>query len=399
MADKISLTINKKALLPTVFAVLGAGYYLTNILFPYDETLEIQSSYRIIPQSVCGVWALICIVIATMNFRRLIRCRDTILFVFFEIMVLFYCFFPSGHLFQNFIYVLKTHFSVFYYLALSCLLKNSRQNMMKTIFVIFAFQLFYAIAGLVTDKVAFLLGLSRLEQFDSNSGFILASCIPLALLLPKKHLRIYTYILLAAASIYSGQRSAALAVVLSFPFCLLYLAKYIRKRDVLIISIIVLVLMPLFVSSVNNLFERNMADADKGTVGSGRSVFWKIVWDSFWDGNLFNILLGNGTNSVVPVIENGYGLAIGAHNGWLDMLYSFGIIGVVVYGTVIFRLVVLESNFGGHYGNLRYLYLITFIILFVKCTTSHGYFGLNELPIFTSLAILWDMVNVQRNII
>lgn len=382
------MTVIKKNLLPVCFLVFGVVYYLTNMLFPYDDALEIQSPLRIIPQFVCGFWACICIFVSVFDIKRLLRCGDTVLYVLLGIMALVYCLFPFGSLLQNLLYVLKTHFSVFYFLALNCLLKRNPQKMIHVVFIIFAFQLIYAFSTLVTDKVAFMTGLSKLEQFDSNSGFILASCIPLALLLPRKHLRIYVYLILVMASIYSGQRSAALAVVLSSPLCIIYLLQFIRKRDLVFILIIVVILIPLFVSSVDNLLERNMVDADKGTVGSGRSEFWKIVWDNFWGGELLNIILGNGTNSVVPVIENGYGLAIGAHNGWLDMLYTFGIIGVCLYGAIIFRLVSCERRMRARNRHFKYLYLATFTILFIKCTTSHGYFGLNELPLFTALAIL-----------
>jgi len=382
------LKIQKKHILPFIFGVVGILYYVLNIAFPYNSNLEIQSQSRIYPQLACGIWGILCIFTVIAGIRKIASNRYLLPLLVFLVLAYLYCLYPVRSVSENIVFALKNHFAVLFCLAAYVLLLEDRQYSSKMLLVLLGFQLIYAFCVLVMDKFIFLSGLSVLMEFDSNAGFILVSSLPLCLLIPKRNNRLIVYGLVFVACIYSGQRSAALAAILSFPFCTNYLFNRLKKKEFLIICLLVLVAIPVLVVSVDNIIQRNLVDIEKGTIESGRSEFWTFVWRDFWSGDIFSILFGNGTNSVVGVIERDYGLAIGAHNGWLDILYTFGLTGVLLYGCIIFGFVVRNFQINRLLPEYRNLYLIMFVIFIIKCSTSHGYFGLNELPFFAVVAIM-----------
>lgn len=139
--------------------------------------------------------------------------------------------------------------------------------------------------------------------------------------------------------------------------------------------------LPILVSAVDNIVARNNIDLRHGSVGSGREIFWLIVWKSFWGGDFVNVLLGNGLDSVPTLLKRKYGMAIGAHNGWLDHLYSFGLLGICFY---IYTFILLfKSNYlvRRYYYKFRGVLAIAALLFLVKSLTSHGYWDIASNPL------------------
>lgn len=65
---------------------------------------------------------------------------------------------------------------------------------------------------------------------------------------------------------------------------------------------------------------------------SGRSVFWKKMLDGYWSQNIIHILVGNGYNFTTDVGSHW------GHNDFVEILCSFGILGLGVYLWSIFSL-------------------------------------------------------------
>lgn len=371
-----------------ILAVLSVLYYVLNMCFPYNDSLEIQLAGRIYPQIAGALVSAYCIFLSIINYRLILKNRYMILFAVLGILALLYVFYPF-QIIDNLKYVLRVYFGIFYMLALYVLLLRCRKTALWIIYLIFAFQVLFGLFNLVFDRVVFMTGLSEISQFDSHSGFIILSCIPLSLTIPQKRLRLYTYFLLVIACFYTGQRSAALCALISFPFCIAYLKPCIKKIDIALICILLLAAIPLFTEALRNIMERNAYDIDKGEdIGSGRMIFWKMTWDSYLSHDFLHILLGNGTNSIAPVLERKYGLAIGAHNGWLDILYTFGIPGFLIYLQIVVGMFVRNRLHSSKHSRYRNMYLILFILFVVKCSTSHGFFDINVAPFCAIIAIM-----------
>ena len=372
-----------------IFMLLSVLYYILNIIFPTDYTKEAaENVYRIYPQIAAGVLAAYSLLIATLSIRKIWHNPMMRSFLLLLILAVLYIFYPLKPV-QNTTYVLRVYMAIITMLAEYALLRKVKDAAFwdKNIYWIYFFQVIFCFTSLVGDRIAFLSSTER--GFDSNAGFMLVTCIPLALTLPKKRLRAYVYALLLLGCLYCGQRSAALAALISFPLCLWYLKGNIRKTDVAIFLILgLIIIFPVLNEALTNLQLRNEIDLERGTTGSGRSIFWLIVLQDFFTHDIFHIILGNGTNSVAELLDRTYGLAIGAHNGWLDILYTFGLIGLLLYGKIIFSFIGRDKKTSAALPEYRHMYWILFLIFFVKASTSHGYFDISVVPFLTAIAMM-----------
>src|SRR5690606_23104681 len=59
--------------------------------------------------------------------------------------------------------------------------------------------------------------------------------------------------------------------------------------------------------------------------GSGRVDMWSTVINSLYERDDLSLLMGSGSGSSVML------LGTGVHNEWLEFLYSFGVVGVILY--------------------------------------------------------------------
>lgn len=371
---------------PVPITVLLIIYYILTMMFPHTGIEGDRSGYRIIPQTIMGFIGIYSICIWLCNFSLISRNKIFKPFIILAIFGLLYIVYikPYNSLDYNFIYTLKANMALFVMFALYPMLKYNFKKTKKCIFSIYAIQLIYAFYTLISDKLS-----NIHDTFDSNAGFILICCIPLALLLPNKRIRLYIFLSVVMGCLYSGQRSAALAAVLCFPFCFSKIKQHIKTFDIVFISVLaVVILYPLINIAIENIEARNAIDASRGSFGSGRSVFWLIVWDDFWKHDFIDIIFGNGIYSVNTLLKRTYGIAIASHNGWLDQLYNYGIIGFAIYFYTVFSM--LKNNKYLSHPNTDYknMLVIIFILFFTKSITSHGSWDVFVMPLGNTLSII-----------
>lgn len=380
-----------------ILTILLIVYYVLDMLFPHgNDTVE---SMRIFPQISMALSCMYCIYIIINN-RKLLNKQSLLKpYIAFLILSFVYVAYPlisMTMLYNNFIYFMKFYMAIMFMLALFVFLEKNPKRAMPYVYVIYGVQLIYGFYKLFLDRAIYNT-LDNHEAFDSNAGFILICLLPMALTLPKPRLRLYVCAAVVLGCVYSGQRSAALAAILCLPFCLMYLKNSIKKTDIIIFVLaFVFVVAPILQEALLNIQQRNEIDMDKGSFGSGRSVFWKHVWDGFWSGNIFQIFFGNGTNSVPSLLKRTYGMAIAAHSGWLDALYTFGLFGFVIYCRTIFLLYKKNKFINKRLPHMRNMFLILFVLFFVKCTTSHGYWDISAMPFSMTIAIIAHQLSQKR---
>ncbi len=387
MGQKIH--INTAKIQIQVFTLLSIAYYLLNIIFPTDYATDADNSARIYPQIAAIILSVYSLFISALSYKMILRNRLMRGFLVYFLLSLIYILFPMRPA-KNAAFILRVEMAIPILFALYSMIIRSKNDkiILKRIYIILLFQLAFCFYTLVSDKL-FFLSSSTLKDFDSNAGFLLITCIPLVLLFPIKKARLYLYLALILGSVYSGQRSAALTALVSLPLCLWYLKDEISKYDIAIILILgALIIVPLMRVAVDNFQIRNQMDADRGYIGSGRSVFWLIIINDFFQNGYLHIFFGNGTNTVADLLERSYGLAIGAHNGWLDALYSYGFVGFVLYANLFLQMLRRNKGTSLRHPEYKNMYLILFLIFFVKASTSHGYFDVSAIPYLTTVAII-----------
>lgn len=372
-------------------------YYILDMLFPHGDIST--ESMRIFPQSTMALCCIYCMYINIKN-SRIIQQQN--LFSSYYLLValaLCYILYPFENLmllYNNTLFFLKSYMAIIFMFSLFIYLEKDSEQTMSYIYKLYIIQLIYGFYKLYVDRTRFEI-LDEHELFDSNAGFMLICLLPMALTLPLKRLRLYICAAVVLGCVYSGQRSAALAAILCAPFCISYLKSSIKKIDILFfVFAFIFVISPILNDAILNIQMRNEVDMDKDSFGSGRSIFWKHVWDGFWSGNILQILFGNGTNTVPILLKRTYGMSIGAHSGWLDILYSFGIIGFFLYVKSIFILLFKNKRVNRWLPDMKNMFLILFILFFVKCSTSHGYWDITVMPFTMTLAIIAHRICVKK---
>lgn len=141
-----------------------------------------------------------------------------------------------------------------------------------------------------------------------------------------------------------------------------------------------------FISMGNNTYvSSNFWEA----VSSGRLIWWKIDIQEFAKLSIIEQILGKGFTFVYQINEQFYGLKIGAHNDFLNILLSVGWIGLIGYILIILNLffkfgrqlffkndksiimklsliavyILWNANINGFYGAQQYLFSFIILIL------------------------------------
>lgn len=375
-------------------------YYVLTMLFPHGD--EAVSAQRIYPQLTMTAICLYLLYKSYISRRKIMS--NNMLRVFFPLLILYvlYTVYPFetpegiNALYDNAIHVLKTSMAIPFMFVVYCELLKDEKKTMNCIFVIFSIQVFYSFYTLWQDRQAFFL--LNQGEFDSNAGFILLCCVPMSLMVPIKRLRLYLYAILVLACIYSGQRSAALAAAITFPICIKYVRGTIKPVDYAIFFAgFVIVGIPLLRDAWANIEARNLRDKDYDTIGSGRSFIWPMVWSNFWSSNLIQIILGHGTRTVPYLLRRTYGMAIFSHNGWLDCLYMFGLVGIVMYTRVVVSLYKYNKIVNKYVGECRNLLLMIFLLFMVKSTTSHGNWDMSAMPLSLAISVIAYKIKMIKN--
>ena len=184
---------------------------------------------------------------------------------------------------------------------------------------------------------------------SSNAIYFNALLLPLSFLLKKKYSK---YILLISGLILvllSFKRSPLIYTVLVIAIAIYYDFIWVKKSNlmngILISCIIIIVGFFAFryVDNKTDGFITKRFELMKVDQGSGRTEIYKNVWKIYNEKNIESKLIGSGHNHVIVDNKIRYKKGdiehISAHNDFLEILYDFGIIGLVIYLNLIVLLV------------------------------------------------------------
>ena len=379
-----------------IYLILFIVYFVCDIMFPANGIgIEVDSSNRVYPQVSMGLIFLYSIYYIMQNYVTLVNCYAFRPFIYYLLMCFLYILFINGErtLFDNFVQFMKITLALCVFVFIYISMKNNPRNI-KYVYTIYCIIFIYSLIVLVRDYYMMMIAeaANADEGFDSNSGFMLASLIPMAFLLPMKRAKLVVYALALGACLVSGQRAAALGALISVPIAYRYMKASLSKKDLRVLFFLAIVLFiiafPYIVGAIENLILRTAVDADRGDVGSGRSVFWALVIKSFFLSSPIKMLFGHGYFAINDMLETEYGMAIGAHNGFLDHLYTFGIIGLLLYLGIYLLIYKIYHGLRVNHSSYSLIVLMIMLIFLFRSATSHGWLDLSYIPFFMPLAII-----------
>lgn len=241
--------------------------------------------------------------------------------------------------------------------------------------------------------------ISNLEGYIASVNYIYFPLLtlPWIFLVKKEAIRNFLLFVIFLAAIISAKRSAILICIL---IAIVYIwFNYIKNKKShaiirIAIPIIFIVCIYFFISNVMSsrseyVFSRfSSISEDKG---SGRDIVWRNVLDTYSKSPVLEKIIGHGHNSAI-IVNRGHNIDLSAHNDFLEVLFDYGIIGLILYLLLhiylIKRLFFLKRN----KSELFLPYLASYITMFIMSMVSH----LILYPTyFTFLATFWGAVEGQ----
>ncbi len=199
------------------------------------------------------------------------------------------------------------------------------------------------------------------DDVVDNSIYILIGLLPFAFFFNKKFLTLSSLLIIWFFMVESNKRAAILCgsiAILIFIYQVIFISKYKYKIQAFIFPIIFLSVMSY---ATYNIYSQNeflsqridlMIDGD----ASGRDWIIGNHFDAWYTSNdIMTLIFGFGYNSSFQITGNV------AHNDWIDMLGSFGILGVTLYLFLWYYLI--RELFTGNWNKNNKIMMILYLAI------------------------------------
>jgi hypothetical protein len=229
--------------------------------------------------------------------------------------------------------------------------------------------------------------------------------IPVILICFEKNAKLIILAIVAALILFSLRRTVILGLVLCLPFIYQYVKAQLKTLHLIIFGL-------LFISSLAYTWEfvgeaviyrfQDLLEGDRGgtkeSFGSGRSEFYKTVWDGWRNGDLFSLLFGNGLTSAEKLLMRVDNIRH-AHNDFLQIIYTFGILGIGIWITFLLRLWRFRKQlkfFSPQDTNLFYICFISYLVI---AMASGCVLRITTLPFALTVSILLYQVKKSKRLL
>lgn len=178
----------------------------------------------------------------------------------------------------------------------------------------------------------------------------------------------------------SLKRGAILALPLMYIFDILFRGRgaaeslpFTKKwGKLIVISILFIVAFLIFDWGTGGFLSERFSSEEMST-GSGRLDYWAGAIEAISQRGVLDFLVGGGAGSSVDL------LGTGVHNEWLEMLFSYGVIGLVIYTAIIFGMVLRLRSMAARnpeYAPACAMMVTLYVVLSIFSTGYGGYSGM-----------------------
>ncbi|MFI3262882.1 MAG: hypothetical protein R3Y26_08235 [Rikenellaceae bacterium] len=216
---------------------------------------------------------------------------------------------------------------VFTYMFFALYLQNNPKSEGRILFLISIMLLFY-IWGNVFLRINIT---SSFEQDFAVSGFIyqVVMMVPFILLIKKKMIKKILIIGSLFMIVTSFKRGAIIATTFMY-ITFIYSDAIIKNKPLNFLKQIVIFSLLggfslVYIDLASGGFLSTRFSSESLSDGSGRADMWELLINHLESRDLITFLVGTGSGSTIKL------LGTGAHNEWLEFLFSFGLVGVIIY--------------------------------------------------------------------
>lgn len=246
--------------------------------------------------------------------------------------------------------------------------------------LITSFKLFFIVALIVTivtyfrNKTQFMIEYQT-DNVVNNMAYSFIPLVPFVFLFKGKVILQYSFVLLIATFVILGSKRGAIVSCIFSMICFMYYTykdlsgKSIYNKIILILlsfsAIYIVYSVFLGNSFILQRFER-VAEVQI----SHRDVIYRTIWN-YWlnASSVFNLLFGFGFVASVEITGKYL-----AHNDWLEVLSNMGLMGVIIYASLIYQSYKLKNNFyaSSIWHQMLVTIMLTWIIMTIFTTRYNG---------------------------
>ncbi len=255
-----------------------------------------------------------------------------------HVVALFYTEFPLVHVNMLFYFLLWVLLYTVFAKSKDSILQILRNNTGYLEGVLWAWTILVGVSAFLPDSYD-----GRYFYSFAGSSFrfmptvLIISALAMFLAIYKKEKKYNLFLILPVYAAFMNESRTYFAVF--FLFLLLYVYMNFRSKKTFYILLPIVVAGILVVASVSGIMDKFLeTQYDEksfydywATITNGRSDFWVLMLESFFDIPVLQQFVGNGFNFVYDITEDYYTNAMWAHNDIINILLNFGYIGVAIY--------------------------------------------------------------------
>ena len=269
----------------------------------------------------------------------------------------------------------------------------------------------YAYLISVFINIAYLtLTQNRLEQAVMNEGHVVGGqgiaismvfLLPLIFYLFKGKLSIYLFTIGLLAVIVSLRRTAILAYLLCLPFIYKRMKGTISRKYIIMMIVGVAIIAFYIYNNYWFVIQDRFADVveanENGYYGSGRTGWWEVLINNYINSPL-HWIPGFGLGRVAMDMETAGFPFGGAHNDYLEIGYTYGLIGLYLWFGSIMDLLKMHSkrNLKKHSALIMMASISYLFIAFVSGATDQPHFM--SIALFSALILKEDKIKYKKNL-
>lgn len=236
------------------------------------------------------------------------------------------------------------------------------------------------------------------SNITNNYGYFFASFIPLIFFREKTVVQLLLFFICMVGSIMAAKRGVILSTSICFAFYIFYYLKQIKtgsriKRifiNIMFLTALWVGIHYLYLYSVDSsAFMTRLEKTQEGDT-SGRDMIISELWQIISMQHDFNLVFGNGYSAVRNAI------GIEAHNDWFEILMDYGIIGFVIYFSMILSLIVFTVKC--RIARFKYALIAGIAIWLIKSMFSMSFNNYNSIILMMIFGYVFGIYSDKKQI-
>lgn len=212
--------------------------------------------------------------------------------------------------------------------------------------------------------------LSTMESFNTtNSSYYLLYFLPMLFLnIKDKHIN-FVFLITLVVLLLSSKRAGLLSLGLGF-LSYSYASGKVNNKNRIIQTILLIIVFYFVLNWMNTMMDNRIFERFESINddrGSGRFDMWILLWSFVQESDFFNLLFGHGFGSVA--IDAGTGFS--AHNDYLEVLYDFGWVGLILFVVFLISWFVSAGRLIKSSSKLAPVVMMAMFIFVTNCFFSH----------------------------